>query len=105
MAQKFKAGDTVIIITGSDKGKIGRISSILSNRVVVEGISMSKVHKKPSNNNPGSVVKVEKPIHISNISHVENNKPVKIKFITENGDGKNFKRKFRISKKTGEKIK
>ncbi|MCE2687225.1 MAG: 50S ribosomal protein L24 [Rickettsiales bacterium] len=105
MAQKFKTGDSVIVITGSDKGKVGKISSIIDNRVVVEGVSISKVHKKPTNNNPGSIVKVEKPIHISNISHVENDKPVKVKFFTEQRDGKNFKRKFRISKKTGEKIK
>jgi large subunit ribosomal protein L24 len=104
MANKFKKGDQVIVIAGSSKGKQGKISSVLNNKVVVEGVNIAVVHKKPTQNKPGEIIRVEKPIHISNISHVENNKPVKVKFVIENKEGKNFTKKFRISKKTNNKI-
>lgn len=104
MANKFKKNDQVIVISGSDKGKTGRITAILDNKVVVEGVNLNTVHKKPTSSNPGQILKVEKPIHISNISHVEEGKAVKIKFVTDSGDGKSFTRKNRVSKKSGKKI-
>lgn len=104
MANKFKKNDQVIVISGSDKGKTGRITAILDNKVVVEGVNLNTVHKKPTSSNPGQILKVEKPIHISNISHVEEGKAVKIKFVTDSGDGKFFTRKNRVSKKSGKKI-
>lgn len=104
MANKFKKNDQVIVISGSSKGKIGKIVSFIGDRVVVEGINFATIHKKPTNSAPGQIVKVEKPIHISNISHVENERRVKIKFIIEAGDGKNFTKKSRVSKKSGKKI-
>jgi ribosomal protein L24 len=52
----------------------------------------------------GEIVKAERPIHISNVSHVENGKAIKIGFKIENGEGKAFTRKTRISKKTKKKI-
>lgn len=103
--KKFKKNDTVIVIAGSDKGKIGKIISITKdNKVVVENVNVATVHKKPDSQNPGSIVKVEKPIHISNISHVENNKPVKVKFVVESKEGKAFTRKKRVSRKTNKEI-
>ena len=104
MANKFKKGDEVIVVTGSSKGKIGKINSILSEKALVGGVNIATVHKKPNAQNPGQIIKVEKPIHLSNISHVENGKPIKIKFITESGEGKSFTKKIRISKKSGKKI-
>jgi large subunit ribosomal protein L24 len=104
MAQKIKKGDQVIIIAGSNKGKSGKVLSIAGDRVTVEGINIATVHKKPSSSNPGQILKVEKPVHISNVSHVENGKPVKIKFTIESGKEKIFKRKVRVSKKSGKKI-
>ena len=101
---KYKKGDQVIVITGSDRKKIGKIISINGNKVVVEGVNLATVHKKPTNNAPGEIIKVEKPIHISNISHIENDKPVKVSFKIEAGAGKAFSRKSRVSKKTGKKI-
>lgn len=101
---KYKKGDQVIVITGSDRKKIGKIISVNGNRIVVEGVNLVTIHKKPTNNAPGEIIKVEKPIHISNISHVENGKPVKVSFKVEAGSGKAFSRKSRISKKTGKKI-
>lgn len=101
---KFKKGDQVLVIAGSNKGKIGKIISIDNQKVVVEGVNIATVHKKPTSQNPGEIVKVEKSIHISNISHVENGKAVKVKFVTDSGEGKPFSRKSRVSKKSGKKI-
>ena len=104
MSNKFKKGDNVIVISGASKNKQGKIINVLKEKVVVEGVNIATIHKKPSQNSAGAIIKKEKPIHISNISHVENNKPVKIKFVIENGNDKPFKRKHRISKKSKQKI-
>ncbi len=104
MANKFKKNDQVIVISGSSKGKIGKITAIMNNKVVVEGVNLATVHKKPTSSNPGQILKIEKPIDISNISHVEDGKAVKIKFVTDSGEGKTFTRKNRVSKKSGKKI-
>lgn len=104
MANKFKKGDQVIVISGSSRGKVGKVLLIAGQKVTVEGVNVATVHKKPTQSNPGQIVKIEKPIHISNISHVEDGKAVKIKFVTEAGEGKIFARKNRVSKKSGKKI-
>lgn len=104
MANKFKKNDQVIVITGSDKGKAGKIVSIDGDKVLVEGVNIATVHTKPTSSAPGQITKTEKPIHISNIAHVENGKAVKVKFVVESGEGKAFTRKSRVSKKSGKKI-
>ncbi len=104
MAQKFKKGDQVLVLAGSSKGKVGKILSLSGEKVTVEGANITTIHKKPTSSTPGQIVKIEKPIHISNISHIENGKAVKIKFVTEAGEGKIFTRKNRVSKKSGKKI-
>lgn len=105
MANKFKKGDQVIVISGASKGKTGKILSFAKNdRVLVEGVNIATIHKKPDSSNPGSIAKIEKPIHVSNISHVENDKPIKIKFVIEQGQNKIFARKYRVSKKTQKRI-
>jgi len=104
MAHKFKKNDQVIVIAGSSKGKIGKITAIIGEKVLVEGANFATVHKKPTSTAPGQIVKVEKPVHHSNVSHVEEGKAVKVKFITVSGEGKVFTRKSRVSKKSGKKI-
>jgi len=104
MANKFKKNDQVIVISGASKGKIGKIKEIFDKKVVVEGVNVATVHKKPSSSSPGQIVKIEKPIHISNISHVEDGKAIKIKFTIDSGEKKVFARKYRVSKKSGKKI-
>ena len=100
MASKLKKGDTVIVITGKDKGKTGEILKVFASddKVLVSGVNMATVHKKPTAQTPGQRVQEEKPIHVSNVSYVEYNKPVKVGF--EFVDGK----KVRISKKSKNKI-
>ncbi len=102
--QKFKKGDEILVIAGADKNKSGKIISVKGQKVVVEGVNIKTIHKKPTQQEPGKIEKVERPIHSSNISHVEDGKPVKIKFITEEGEGKAYTRKSRISKKSDKKI-
>jgi large subunit ribosomal protein L24 len=71
---KFKTGDKVIAIAGKDKGNTGRISKVLAkeNKVIVEGINMTKKHVKPNaNNQTGGIVSVEAPIHASNVMFVD----------------------------------
>jgi large subunit ribosomal protein L24 len=105
MANKFKKGDQIIVISGSDKGKIGKIISVLKDRVVVEGVRMVTIHKKPTGQQLGQIKKEERSIHISNISHVENGRSIKIKFmINSGGKENNSTKKDRVSKKTGKKI-
>ncbi len=104
MTSKFKKNDEIIVIAGSDKGKVGKIVTIKDQKVTIEGVNLRTIHKKPTSSNPGQIVKVEKPIHISNISHVENGKAVKVKIVIDSSETKKFAKKSRVSKKTGKKI-
>ncbi len=104
MSQKFKKNDQVIVISGSDKGKIGKILSVSGEKVIVEGINIAVVHKKPTSSDPGKILKIEKEIHKSNISHTDSVKAIKVKFFVESGDKKPYLTKTRLSKKSGKKI-
>lgn len=67
---KIKVGDTVKIITGSNKNKEGKVLEVLKseNRVIIEGINKVKKHVKPNaQNETGGILEVEAPIHISNV--------------------------------------
>lgn len=100
MAAKIKKGDTIIVITGKDKGKTGKVLSVdpKNQKVVVDGINVAKKHKKPTMNTPGQIVNIEQPIHVSNVSLVENGKPAKVGFKIEDN------KKIRVFKKTGNKV-
>ena len=69
----FKTGDKVVVISGKDKGKEGKITTVLrkENKVVVEGINVVKKHVKPNGQNSGSIVEVEAPIHASNVMIID----------------------------------
>ena len=69
----FKTGDKVVVISGKDKGKEGKITTILrkENKVVVEGVNVVKKHVKPNGQNAGSIVEVEAPIHASNVMMID----------------------------------
>jgi large subunit ribosomal protein L24 len=100
-----RKGDTVKVISGNERGKTGKIVTVLvsKNRAVVEGLNMVSKHIKPSAKNPnGGIVTKEAPIHISNLMLVD---PIK-------GEATRVGRKLdsngklqRYSKKTGEIIK
>ena len=100
----FKVGDKVVVIAGKDKGKEGKIIKTLKNdnKVVVEGINMVTKHVKPSaQNENGGIIKVEAPIHASNVMILdpETKKRTRIAHeIDENG------KKHRISVKSKERL-
>ena len=70
----FKVGDKVVVIAGKDKGKEGKIIKTLKNenKVVVESVNMVTKHVKPNaQNENGGIVKVEAPIHASNVMIID----------------------------------
>ena len=70
---KIKKGDNVIIITGKDKGKTGKIARVLvkKNKVIVEGVNMMKKHQRPrKSGEKGAMKDIEMPIHASNVKKI-----------------------------------
>ena len=69
-----KKNDEVVVLSGADKGKRGRIISILAkkDRVIVEGVAMMKRHTRKSQQHPqGAIVEREGTVHISNVMLAE----------------------------------
>ena len=69
--RKIKKGDTGVVIAGRDKGKRGDVAKIVDDsHVVVGGINQVKKHTKPNpmKNQPGGIVTLEAPIHVSNVA-------------------------------------
>ena len=100
----FKVGDEVVVIAGSDKGKIGKIVRTLrdENRVVVEGVNIVKKHQKATGQETGGIVEMAAPIHASNVMIVDpkTKKRTRVGHTTDEKTGK----KIRIAKKSNEKI-
>ena len=74
---KVKVNDNVKIIAGKDKGKEGKVIKTLKkiDKVVVEGINIAKKHVKPdAQGNNGGIVEVERPIHVSNVKVITDDK-------------------------------
>lgn len=97
---RIKKNDQVVVITGSDKGKIGTVLKVLKedNALLVEGVKMVKRHVKPTQQNAGGIIQKESPIHISNVAILDpkNSCPTKVRVdVLENGE------KVRIAKKSG----
>ena len=69
MAAKIKREDFVVVITGKDKGKRGKVLRVIpkKQRVVVEGVNIVKKHQKPTANSPGGIIEKPAPIHVSNV--------------------------------------
>ena len=101
MAAKLKKGDTVIVLTGKDKGKKGEISSVnpSANKAVVEGVNVAIRHTKQSAASQGGRLAKAMPIDLSNLAIVDKNgKPTRVGFRME-GD-----KKVRFAKTTGDAI-
>lgn len=99
----FKVGDKVVAITGSSRGKEGKIIKVLrkENKVVVEGLNMVKKHVKPNGQTAGSIVEKEAPIHASNVMIIDN-KTKKRTRIGHTIDKKG--KKVRVAKKSNESL-
>lgn len=101
----IKKGDTVYVLAGEDRGKTGRVLSVLAakGRAIVEGVNIVSKSTKPSAKHPqGGIIKMEAPVHISNISLIDpkSGKPTRVGF---RKDDKGVT--VRYSKKSGEEIK
>jgi large subunit ribosomal protein L24 len=100
MAARIRKGDRVEVITGAEKGRRGEVLRVLpkEGRVVVQGVRVATKHTKPTGmGNPGGIVQVELPIHVSNVMLVDSktDKRTKVGFrVLEDG------RKVRIAKAT-----
>jgi large subunit ribosomal protein L24 len=100
---KIRKGDTVVVLTGRDKGKTGEVLRVFpdENRALVQGVNVVKRHTKPSAASPGGIIEREAPIHVSNVAHVDpkTNKPTRVGYRTlEDG------RKVLFAKGSGEVI-
>ncbi len=104
MARHVKKGDTVMVITGADKGKVGEVLRVdgAGDRVVVQGVNRVFRHLRPSRQHPqGGRIQKEMPVHISNVLPIDpkTNQPTRAGFRI-NADGS----KERYAKKSGESL-
>ena len=99
---KIKKNDTVLVITGKDKGTTGKVLRTIpaENRIVVEGVNIQTKHQKAKQDVPAQIVKVEGPIDASNVLYYDKKagKGSRIGYKIENG------KKVRISKASGQVI-
>jgi large subunit ribosomal protein L24 len=106
MAAKIKKGDTVMVITGRDKGKSGEVLEVHrdDNRVLVRGIHMIKRHQRQSATQEGGIISKESPIHLSNVALTDpkDGKPTRVGFKIV-GQGEERK-KVRVAKRSGVEI-
>ena len=101
---KVRRDDQVLVISGKDRGKTGRVLRVdpKAERVYVEGLNIVKRHQRPrpGSTDPGGVVEKEGPIHISNVMLLDpqDNKPTRVGILREDG------KRFRVAKRTGNRL-
>lgn len=97
---KIHRDDTVIVIAGKFKGRVGKVVRVLPDegRVVVEGVALQKRHMKAQGDQAGRIIEKERPLHVSNVAlwNAAENRRVKVAFKVQD-DGT----KVRVDKKTG----
>ncbi|MBC2860136.1 MULTISPECIES: 50S ribosomal protein L24 [Stappia] len=103
MAAKIKKGDTVVVLTGRDKGKTGEIVRMLpdENKAVVRGVNVVRRHQRQTAQSEGGIVSKELPVHVSNLALADpkDGKPTRVGFqIKEDGT------KVRVAKRSGDLI-
>ena len=101
-ALKIKKGDTVVVLSGKDKGKTGEVTKAMpkDGKVIVAGVNVATRHRKPTQANPqGGLERREAPMHVSKVAiATKDGKPSRVRFETQDG------KKVRVAVKTGEKI-
>ena len=102
-AAKIRKGDTVVVLSGKDKGRTGEVirSMPKESKVVVSGVNVHARHRKPTQLNPqGGLERTEAPMHVSKVALADpkSGKATRVRF--EQRDGK----KVRVAAKTGELI-
>ena len=100
--QRLRKGDLVVVISGNDKGKRGKVLRVLAERntVVIEGVHKVKRHVKSQPQRPGGIIEIEAPVHASNVmpADPQTGKPTRVKVKIENG------KKTRVAKSGAELI-
>lgn len=103
MAARIRKGDTVVVISGRDKGKTGNVLKVMpaEGRALVQGVHVAKRHQRQTQTQQGGIVEKEMPIHLSNVSLVDpaDGEPARVGF-RKLEDG----RKVRFSRRSGEVI-
>ena len=102
-AAKIRKGDTVVVLSGKDKGKTGEVVRSMPKdmKIVVSGVNVHARHRKASQTNPqGGIDRTEAPLHVSNVAIADpkSGKATRVRF--EERDGK----KVRVAAKSGELI-
>jgi large subunit ribosomal protein L24 len=101
---KIRRDDQVVVISGKDRGKTGRVLRVdpAKERVFVEGLNIVKRHSRPrpGSNDPGGVIEKEGPIHVSNVMLLDpnDNKATRVGIVRENGE------RHRVARRTGTRI-
>ena len=109
MPARIKSGDEVIVISGKDRGKRGKVLRVDSkhDRLYVEGLNMIKRHQKPQQvagaqraEQVGGVIEREGPIHRSNVMLADpgDGRPTRVKIETEEG------RRYRVATRSGTRL-
>jgi large subunit ribosomal protein L24 len=104
MAARIRRGDTVVVISGKDKGKTGKVTRVLreDDYVVVQGINLMKRHTRPTPRNPsGGILEREQPIHACKVMPVDpkTGKGTRVRFQVLEND-----KKIRVAAKSGDEI-
>ncbi len=101
MAAKIKKGDKVVVLTGKHRGETGEVTKVMpkDDRVLVKGVNIVAKHEKQTQTSRGGIMRVEAPIHISNVALSVDGKPSRVGF-KKLDDG----RKVRVARRTGEVI-
>ena len=102
-AAKIKKGDSVVVLSGKDKGRTGTVTKVMpkAGKVVVDGINVAARHRKPTQTNPqGGIDRSPAPMAICKVAVADpkDGKPTRVRF--EERDGK----KVRVAVKSGETI-
>jgi len=103
MAQRIRRGDTVVVISGKEKGKRGEVERVIpaKDRVVVGGVNVRTRHARPSQQNQEGIYTFDAPIHVSNVMLIDpdSGEPTRVGYrFTDSGE------KVRVSKKSGKDI-
>jgi large subunit ribosomal protein L24 len=106
MPARIKTDDQVIVISGKDRGKRGKVLRVepTKNRVFVEGLNIVKRHQRPSQTatgqQGGGVIEREGPIHVSNVMLIDpkDDKPTRVGILIEDG------KRLRVAKRSGARL-
>jgi large subunit ribosomal protein L24 len=106
MPARIKTDDEVLVISGKDRGKRGKVLRVepKKDRLYVEGLNIVKRHQRPtqtaSGQQPGGVIEREGPIHVSNVMLIDpkDGKPTRVAIKIEDG------KRLRIAKRSGARL-